>query len=95
MKIKIIESSRGKTPSVYVNKTFEVVQTGKVGDPAPSLRPDPETGKQELTWDSYEGLTTTGRRIRFTVYAKWPTQLFVHRDGFSKGTWVYGFEIEA
>jgi hypothetical protein len=92
MKIKINETMRGKVPSCYVGKTFEVVQTGRVGDHCPSLRKD-TPGGQFLTWDSYEGVTSTGRKITFVRYARWPTQLMVSRSGFSRGTWIYDFEI--
>lgn len=85
MKITILASSRGKVPSVYVGKTFEVTQIVRVGD---ALCTGP------ATWNAYEGVTSTGRNIRFTDYAAadWadgvrPTMI-VHREGFVRGTWI-------
>jgi len=92
MRITIKASSRGKVPSVYVNKTFEVIRTRQVGDPI-EIR-----GKMiPCSWDSYEGVTSTGRKIRFTLFASLPNcacRLQVEREGFVRGTWIPEGEYE-
>lgn len=78
--IKILESSRGKVPSCYVNKTFEVKQVSF-------------SGHIDVGCDKWVGKTSTGKEIAFSRYGWSPDKLFVTREGFARGTWCYNFEI--
>lgn len=95
-RITIMESSRGKVPSVYVGKTFEVTQTTRRGDELPTVRKNPDGSYARASWDAYEGTTTTGRKVSFTIYHEFKAdspKLFVRREGFGRGTWVHEYEL--
>lgn len=93
MEITIHESSRTKVPSVYVGKTFVVVQTTAVGDRLPSLRKNADGSDAISTWDAYEGVTSTGKKISIVKYVNHPDKIFVKREGYTRGTWIYDFTI--
>ena len=96
MRITIKASTRGKVPSVYVGKTFDVVQVTKAGDELPTCRKNDDGTFRRATWDAYEGITSTGRKISFTHYQNndWEMKLIVHREGFARGTWIPEGEYE-
>lgn len=88
MKIKILASSRGKTPSCYVNRVFELTKTIAVGDPMPTVG----NGKTFSTFSAYTSTMKNGKPVLFTHYSAEP-RWFVRRPDRSAGTWLYNVEI--
>lgn len=90
MKIRVQESSRGKVPSKYVNKVFELVFCSRVrnGDAT-------DRGPYKLDgFDSYTGKTKSGKTLHFMKLAgeqRGPVW-FVRQEDCCRGTWLFDVE---
>lgn len=90
MNLTVKESSRGETPSKYVNKTFTLVEAGRI-------REGDVIGDRVYKgegWDSYTAQLKNGKTLHFTRYinSKGP-EWFVRQEGCTRGTWLYEVEI--